>query len=222
MLFRSAQTICGRARIGGMQVGILGNNGPISAEGAQKATHFIQAACQSGIPLVYLMNTTGFMVGTRSEQAGIVKHGSKMVQAVASATVPQITVVVGGSFGAGNYGMCGRGLGPSFIFAWPNARTAVMGGEQAARVLDTVARHKLAREQRAATVEEEQTLAQSHARVVAQFDAESHAFSASAHLFDDGIIDPRDTRRVLCMTLETCLAARARSLPQSTYAVARP
>ena len=217
-----AHTICGRARIGGMQVGVVGNNGPISAEGAAKATHFIHAACQSGIPLVYLMNTTGFMVGTRSERAGIVKHGSKMIQAVASASVPQITIVVGGSFGAGNYGMCGRGLGPSFIFSWPNARTAVMGGEQAARVLDTVARHKLAREKRAATTEEEQALALSHARVVAQFDAESHAFSASAHLFDDGIIDPRDTRRVLRMTLETCLAARRRALPQSTFAVARP
>ncbi|MEO6952073.1 MAG: carboxyl transferase domain-containing protein [Polyangia bacterium] len=217
-----AQTVCGRARIAGMQVGIIGNNGPLSAEGAQKATHFIQAACQSNIPLVYLMNTTGYMVGTRSEQAGIVKHGSKMIQAVANATVPQVTIVVGASFGAGNYGMCGRGLGPSFIFAWPNARTAVMGGEQAARVLDTVARHKLAREKRAATEQEERFLAASHAQIVAQFEAESHAFWASAHLFDDGIIDPRDTRRVLQLTLETCLAARDRDLRTSTFGVARP
>ena len=217
-----AHTICGRARISGMQVALIGNNGPISAEGAAKATHFIQAACQSGTPLVYLMNTTGFMVGTRSEQAGIVKHGAKMIQAVANATVPQVTLVVGGSFGAGNYGMCGRGLGPSFIFAWPDARTAVMGGEQAARVLDTVARHKLAREKRAATDVEEQLLARSHAQVVAQFEAESHAFWASAHLFDDGIIDPRDTRRVLQLTLETCLDARRRHLSSNTFGVARP
>ena len=217
-----AHTICGRARISGMQVGIIGNNGPISAEGAAKATHFIQAACQSGIPLVYLMNTTGYMVGTRSEQAGIVKHGAKMIQAVANATVPQVTLVVGGSFGAGNYGMCGRGLGPSFIFAWPNARTAVMGGEQAARVLDTVARHKLAREKRSATDVEEQLLAAAHAHVLAQFEAESHAFWASAHLFDDGIIDPRDSRKVLQLTLETCLAARRRELHPNTFGVARP
>ena len=130
-----AQTVCGRARIAGRAVSIIGNNGPITPAGANKATHFIQASCQAGIPIIYLQNTTGFMVGTAAEQAGIVKHGSKMIQAVAnaSAVVPQITIVVGGSFGAGNYGMCGRGMGPSFIFAWPNARTSVMGGEQAGK-----------------------------------------------------------------------------------------
>ena len=203
------QTICGRARIGGMQVGILGNNGPITVEGATRAAQFIQLACQSGIPRVYLMNTTGYMVGTRSEQAGIVKHGSKMIQAVANATVPQITIIVGGSFGAGNYGMCGRGLGPSFIFAWPNSRTAVMGGEQAAKVLDVVSRDKFKRDGREMTPADEKMLEALGSGIVSQFDTESHAFNASAHLFDDGLIDPRDTRRVLEMVLGTCLEARA-------------
>jgi len=215
------QTICGRAQIGGMQVGILGNNGPITVEGATKAAQFIQLACQSGIPLVYLMNTTGYMVGTRSEQAGIVKHGSKMIQAVANATVPQITIVVGGSFGAGNYGMCGRGMSPSFIFAWPNARTAVMGGEQAAKVLDVVTRDKWKRDKREMTPADEAMLGALGQGIVSQFDEESHAFAASARLFDDGLIDPRDTRRVLQLVLATCAEGRARSVHASTFGVAR-
>ncbi len=217
-----AQTVCGRARIGGVKVGIVGNNGPITAAGATKATQFIQLACQSNIPLVYLMNTTGYMVGTRSEQAGIVKHGSKMIQAVANATVPQITIVVGGSFGAGNYGMCGRGMGPAFLFAWPNSRTAVMGGEQAAKVLDVVSRDKFARDGREMTEADERMLGALGAGIVAQFDAESHAFHASAHLFDDGLIDPRDTRSVLELVLATCVEGRARTLCPTTFGVARP
>lgn len=216
-----AQTVCGRARIGGMQVGIIGNNGPITVEGATKAAQFIQLACQSGIPLVYLMNTTGFMVGTRSEQAGIVKHGAKMIQAVANATVPQVTIVVGGSFGAGNYGMCGRGMSPSFIFAWPNARTAVMGGEQAAKVLDVVTREKWRRDKRVMTPADEAMLDALGQGIVSQFDEESHAFAASARLFDDGLIDPRDTRRVLELTLSVCLEGRARALHPSTFGAAR-
>ncbi len=216
-----AQTLCGRARIGGMQVGILGNNGPITVAGATKAAQFIQLACQSNIPLVYLMNTTGYMVGTRSEQAGIVKHGAKMIQAVANATVPQITIVVGGSFGAGNYGMCGRGMGPSFIFAWPNSRTAVMGGEQAAKVLDVVARDKFKRDGRQMSESDEKMLEALGSGIVSQFDAESHAFHASANLFDDGIIDPRDTRKVLELTLATCLEARERTLHTTSFGVAR-
>ena len=216
------QTVCGRARIDGRQVGIIGNNGPITVAGATKATHFIQLACQSGIPILYLMNTTGYMVGTRSEQGGIVKHGSKMIQAVANATVPQITIVVGGSFGAGNYGMCGRGMGPSFIFAWPSSRTAVMGGEQAARVLDTVARAKVKRDGRELTPMEEEGLKMYGAGLVQQFDTESHAFMASANLFDDGVIDPRDTRRILELCLSICAEGRARTLRPSTFGVARP
>ena len=219
-----AQTICGRARIGGRAVSILGNNGPITPAGATKATHFIQASCQAGIPLVYLMNTTGYMVGTASEQAGIVKHGSKMIQAVSSARdfVPQITVVVGGSFGAGNYGMCGRGMGPSFIFAWPSSRTSVMGGEQAAQVMEVVTREKWKREKRAVSEAEETSLAKTSAATIAQFDAESHAFAASARLFDDGLIDPRDTRAVLAFTLSICAEARGRVLVTNSFGVARP
>jgi len=136
------QTICGRAVLHGHQIGIISNNGPITTKGATKAGQFIQLCCQANIPIVYLMNTTGYMVGTESEQGGIVKHGSKMIQAVANATVPQITIVMGGSFGAGNYGMCGRGFGPHFIFAWPNSRTSVMGGEQAAGVMEIITREK--------------------------------------------------------------------------------
>ncbi|MDB4944024.1 MAG: acyl-CoA carboxylase subunit beta [Labilithrix sp.] len=217
-----AQTVCGRARIGGMQVGIIGNNGPITVNGATKATHFIQLACQSNIPLVYLMNTTGYMVGTRSEQSGIVKHGSKMIQAVANATVPQVTIVVGGSFGAGNYGMCGRGMGPSFIFAWPNSRTAVMGGEQAAKVLDVITRQKAKREGRTLTSDEEGMLEVQGKMIVERFGEEGHSFMASARLFDDGIIDPRDTRKVLELVLSVCAEGRARQLSPSTFGVARP
>ncbi len=219
-----AQTICGRARIGGRAVSILGNNGPITPAGATKATHFIQASCQAGIPLVYLMNTTGYMVGTASEQAGIVKHGSKMIQAVSNARdfVPQITLVVGGSFGAGNYGMCGRGMSPSFIFAWPNSRTSVMGGEQAAKVMEVVTRDKWKREKRDVSAAEEAGLRKASAATIAQFDAESHAFAASARLFDDGLIDPRDTRSVLSFVLSVCADGRARSLPTSSFGVARP
>ena len=208
----------------GAPVSILGNNGPITPAGATKATHFIQASCQAGIPLVYLMNTTGYMVGTASEQAGIVKHGSKMIQAVSNARdfVPQITLVVGGSFGAGNYGMCGRGMSPSFIFAWPNSRTSVMGGEQAAKVMEVVTRDKWKREKRAVSAAEEAGLMKVSAATIAQFDAESHAFAASARLFDDGLIDPRDTRSVLSFVLSVCADGRARTLPTNSFGVARP
>jgi len=215
------QTICGRAQIHGLPVGIIGNNGPITVRGATKAAQFIQLCCQSDIPLVYLMNTTGFMVGTESEQGGIVKHGSKMVQAVANATVPQITIVTGGSFGAGNYGMCGRGLGPDFIFAWPNSRTAVMGGEQAAKVMSIVNREKWLKEGRALSVDEEAKLDAMERQLIAQFDAESTAFAASARLFDDGLIDPRDTRRVLGYCLSICRDARERKVFTSSFGVAR-
>src|SRR5713226_9451994 len=140
------QTICGWAEIEGEPVAFIGNNGPITTKGSVKAAQFIQLCCQQGTPIVYLQNTTGYMVGTEAERGGIVKHGSKMIQAVANATVPQITVVIGGSFGAGNYGMCGRAYDPRFIFAWPNSRTAVMGGEQAAGVMKTVTEQKFLRE----------------------------------------------------------------------------
>ena len=215
------QTLCGRAVIHGHQVGIIGNNGPITVRGATKAAQFIQMCCQSDIPIVYLMNTTGFMVGSESEQGGIVKHGSKMIQAVANATVPQITIVMGGSFGAGNYGMCGRGLSPEFIFAWPNSRTAVMGGEQAAKVMSIVTREKWLKEGKVIGEAEEKQLAAIESNIVSQFDAQSTSFAASARLFDDGLIDPRDTRKVLGYTLSICREARGRTLSATSFGVAR-
>ncbi len=215
------QTICGRAVIHGHQVGIISNNGPITTRGAAKAGQFIQLCCQANIPIVYLMNTTGYMVGTESEQGGIVKHGSKMVQAVANATVPQITIVMGGSFGAGNYGMCGRGFGPHFIFAWPNSRTSVMGGEQAASVMEIITREKWAKEGKQMSEADEKMLGMVRQNIVNQFDKESHAFAATARLFDDGLIDPRDTRKVLGLCLSVCREGQARQLFSNSFGVAR-
>ena len=215
------QTICGRATIHGMPVGILSNNGPITVKGATKAGQFMQLCDQADIPLVFLMNTTGYMVGTESEQGGIVKHGSKMIQAVANVRVPRITVVIGASFGAGNYGMSGRGFRPDFIFAWPNARTAVMGGEQAAKVLSIVHREKIAKEGREPTAEELARLDAMEAEVIAQFDRDSHPLAATARLYDDGLIDPRDTRRVLAFTLSICREGRMRQVKTNSFGVAR-
>ena len=215
------QTICGRAVIQGHQVGIIANNGPITTRGATKAGQFIQQCCHSNIPIVYLMNTTGYMVGSESEQGGIVKHGSKMIQAVANATVPQITIVMGGSFGAGNYGMCGRGFGPDFIFAWPNARTSVMGGEQAAGVMDIITREKWEKQGKQLGENDEKMLASIRQQIVDQFDRESDSFAASARMFDDGLIDPRDTRRVLGLCLSVCREARSRHLHGNSFGVAR-
>jgi geranyl-CoA carboxylase beta subunit len=167
---------------------------------------------------VYLQNTTGYMVGTQAEQGGIVKHGAKMLQAVANATVPQVTLLLGGAFGAGNYGMCGRAFHPRFIFAWPNARTAVMGGEQAAKVLSIVSAEKA---RRAGQPVDEEALAWMAQPLIEQFERESDAFHCSARLFDDGVIDPRDTRRVLGFVLATCAEAARRTLSPNTFGVAR-
>jgi len=213
-----AQTVCGHARIEGHAVGILGNNGPIFPEGAAKAGHFIQACCQSGTPLVYLQNTTGYMVGTEAEAGGIVKHGSKMIQAVANATVPQLTILLGGSFGAGNYGMCGRSFDPRFILAWPNARISVLGGEQAAKVMEIITRAKFARQ--GVTVSDENMTKMTGA-IRDKLDSESGALFATARLWDDGIIDPRDTRRVLATALAVCREAQARRMHPNTFGVAR-
>ena len=201
-----------------MPIGIIGNNGPITPKGATKAAQFIQLCCQSDTPILYLQNTTGYMVGTQPEQAGIVKHGAKMIQAVANATVPQLTVLVGGSFGAGNYGMCGRPFHPRFIFAWPNARTAVMGGEQAAKVMSIVFGEKLARQGEQVDEEGIRAFCQP---IIDQFDKESHPFNCSARLFDDGLIDPRDTRRVLGFALSVCRDAKRREVHPNTFGVAR-
>ena len=214
----SPDTICGHAAIGGHRVGILANNGPIMPTGSLKAAQFIQLCDQSGIPLVFLQNTTGFMVGTAAEREGAIKHGSKMIQAVANARVPKFTIVIGGSYGAGNYGMCGRGLSPRFIFAWPSARTAVMGGEQAAKVMEIVARGVAAK---AGTEPDEVALARQGDAIRRGIEAQSTALYATARLWDDGIIDPRDTRRVLLLCLDVAAEGAARQLKPNAFGVAR-
>ena len=211
-------TVCGHARLHGHAVGILGNNGPIQPTGSTKAAQFIQLCDQSGTPLVFLQNTTGYMVGAAAERAGAIKHGSKMIQAVANARVPKLTVVPGGSFGAGNYGMCGRGFDPRFIFAWPSARTAVMGAAQAAKVMEIVGRAKL---ERAGQPANEAALAAMSEGLRRRLEAESTALFATARLWDDGIIDPRDTRRILGLCLDVCAEGEARTLRPNTFGVAR-
>ena len=213
-----AETICGHARVHGHLVGILGNNGPIQPSGSTKAAQFIQLCDQTATPLVFLQNTTGYMVGLVAEQSGAVKHGSKMIQAVANARVPKFTFVLGGSFGAGNYGMCGRGFDPRFIFAWPTARTAVMGGAQIARVMDIVNRSKLERAGQAVNEEALQAMSDG---MRARVDQESTALFGTARLWDDGIIDPRDTRRILGLCLAMADEGARRTLHPNSFGVAR-
>ncbi len=211
-------TICGHARIEGWPVGIIGNNGPIYPSGATKAGHFIQLCCQSGTPILYLQNTTGYMVGTQAEREGMVKHGSKMIQAVANASVPQLTLLIGASFGAGNYGMCGRSYDPRFIFAWPASRIAVMGGAQAAKVMEIITLAKFAR---MGVQGNRDAIAAMGNHIAKQLDAESEALYATARIWDDGIIDPRDSRRVLGECLAICREADARTLRPNSFGVAR-
>ncbi|WP_120967680.1 carboxyl transferase domain-containing protein [Comamonas sp. lk] len=211
-------TVCVQADIGGHAIGIVSNNGPIDVAGANKATHFIQWMCQLGQPIIYLQNTTGFMVGKDSEQGGMIKHGSKMIQAVTNASVPQITIQCGASFGAGNYGMCGRGYAPHFLFSWPGAKTAVMGGEQAARTMQIVSEAALARKGLAPDPEQSQ---QQFEQIVAMFEAQADVFYTSGLLLDDGVIDPRDTREVLAFCLDTMAQAAQRSLRPMQFGVAR-
>jgi geranyl-CoA carboxylase beta subunit len=211
-------TVTVHAEIEGHTVGILANNGPIDANGATKAAQFIQACCQSDTPLVFLQNTTGYMVGTEAESGGIVKHGSKMIQAVTNATVPKLTLHIGASFGAGNYGMCGRGYDPRFIFAWPNNQISVMGGKQAAKTMSNVMEEKLTAQ---GVTNFEEMLAGMEKQIIDQYDAEGKALFATARLWDDGLIDPRDSRRVLAFCLATCREAAVRKLKPSTFGVAR-
>ena len=202
--------VTGFARIHGMPVGILGNNGILFSESALKAAHFIELACQRRIPLLFLQNIVGFMVGKDYEAGGIAKDGAKMVTAVACAQVPKITVIVGGSYGAGNYGMCGRAYGPRFLFMWPNARISVMGGEQAASVLATVKRDNI--EAGGGTwseVEEEEF----KAPILDQYETEGNPYYATARLWDDGIITPQETRRVLALAFSAALNA---PVPETT------
>lgn len=190
--------VCGFARIEGMQVGIIANNGILFSESAVKGAHFIELCCQRKVPLVFLQNITGFMVGRKYENEGIARHGAKLVTAVATASVPKFTVVIGGSFGAGNYGMCGRAFSPRFLWMWPNARISVMGGEQAASVLATVKRDGIEAKGGQWSAEEEESF---KAPIRQQYEVQGHPYYASARLWDDGVIDPADTRRVLALSL---------------------
>ncbi len=196
--------VTGFAHLHGMPVGIIANNGILFSEAAQKGTHFIELCCQRKIPLIFLQNITGFMVGRKYENEGIARHGAKMVTAVSTAAVPKLTVIIGGSFGAGNYGMCGRAFNPRMLFMWPNARISVMGGEQAASVLSTIRRDGIEAKGGAWSAEEEE---QFKAPIRDQYEHEGHPYYATARLWDDGIIQPADTRRVLALGLSAALNA---------------
>ncbi|MBM70861.1 MAG: methylcrotonoyl-CoA carboxylase [Haliea sp.] len=196
--------VCGFARIHGYPVGIVANNGILFGESAVKGAHFVELCAQRKTPLVFLQNITGFMVGKQYEAGGIARHGAKMVHAVACANVPKFTVMIGGSFGAGNYAMCGRAYEPRFLFMWPNARISVMGGEQAAGVLATVKQDQLARDGKAMTAEEERAFKQP---ILDLYEKQGHPYYASARLWDDGVIDPADTRTVLGLAISAALNA---------------
>ena len=211
-------TVCVQAAIFGFDCGIIGNNGPIDPNGATKAAQFFQLCDQSDMPMIFLNNITGYMVGTEYERAGMIKHGAKMIQAVSNIRVPKISLYIGASFGAGNYGMCGYAYQPDFLFAWPNAVTGVMGGEQAALTMEYVARASA--ERRGKEVDEAALAAQREA-IVAHYDQQSDAFYTSGRCLDHGIIDPRDTRKVLGFCLETVWEARNRKLRPNSFGVAR-
>lgn len=207
--------ITGFAHIEGMPVGIIANNGVLFSEAAQKGAHFIELCSQRKIPLVFLQNITGFMVGQAYENEGIARHGAKMVTAVATTSVPKITILIGGSFGAGNYGMAGRAYQPNFLWSWPTSRIGVMGGEQAAGVLATVKRDGIERRGETWSADQE---AEFKAPITAQFEEQSHPLYASARLWDDGIIDPRDTRTVLALSLKSALNA---PIPETRFGLFR-
>jgi 3-methylcrotonyl-CoA carboxylase beta subunit len=207
--------VTGFAHLYGLPVGIVANNGILFSESAQKGAHFIELCAQRKIPLIFLQNITGFMVGRKYENEGIARHGAKLVTAVATAAVPKLTVVIGGSFGAGNYGMCGRAYSPRFLFMWPNARISVMGGEQAASVLATIRREGVESKGGTWTAEQEQAF---KAPILEQFEREGHPFHASARLWDDGVIQPADTRRVLGLSLSAALNA---VIPETRFGVFR-
>ncbi|HRD85439.1 MAG TPA: carboxyl transferase domain-containing protein, partial [Rubrivivax sp.] len=203
--------VTGFAHIEGMPVGIVANNGILFSESAAKGAHFIELCCQRRVPLIFLQNITGFMVGRKVEAEGIARHGAKMVTAVATATVPKFTVIIGGSFGAGNYGMCGRAYSPRFLWMWPNARIAVMGGEQAASVLATVRRDGIEAKGGQWSADEEAAFKRP---ILEQFEHQAHPSYASARLWDDGVIDPADTRRVLALAVSASLNAPIPETPR--------
>ncbi|WP_210208788.1 carboxyl transferase domain-containing protein [Roseiarcus fermentans] len=207
--------VCGFAHVWGYPVGIVANNGILFSESAQKGAHFIELCAQRGVPLVFLQNITGFMVGRKYEAGGIAKDGAKMVTAVATAAVPKFTIIIGGSFGAGNYGMCGRAYGPRFLWMWPNARISVMGGEQAASVLATVRRDGIEARGGVWSAEDEEAF---KAPIRDQYETQGHPYYSSARLWDDGVIDPADTRRVLALGLSASLNA---PIPETRFGLFR-
>jgi 3-methylcrotonyl-CoA carboxylase beta subunit len=210
-----ATLVTGFARLYGMPVGIIANNGILFGESAVKGAHFIELCSQRGVPLVFLQNITGFMVGRKYENEGIAKHGAKMVTAVATTQVPKITMLIGGSFGAGNYGMCGRAYSPRFLWMWPNARISVMGGEQAAGVLSTVKREGIESKGGAWSAQEEDAF---KAPIRAQYETQGHPYYATARLWDDGVLDPAQTRRVLGLSLSAALNA---PIPPTKFGIFR-
>jgi 3-methylcrotonyl-CoA carboxylase beta subunit len=207
--------VCGFARVEGMPVGIIANNGILFSESALKGAHFIELCCQRKVPLVFLQNITGFMVGRKYENEGIARNGAKMVTAVATASVPKFTIIIGGSFGAGNYGMCGRAYSPRFLWMWPNARISVMGGDQAAAVLATVRRDGIEARGDKWSVEDEEAF---KAPIRRQYEEQGHPYFATARLWDDGVIDPADTRRVLALGLSASLNA---PIPDTRFGIFR-
>ena len=207
--------VCGFARIEGMPVGIIANNGILFSESALKGAHFIELCCQRKTPLVFLQNITGFMVGRKYENEGIARNGAKMVPAVATAAVPKFTIIIGGSFGAGHYGMCGRAYSPRFLWMWPNARISVMGGEQAASVLATVKRDGIEAKGGQWSMEEEEAF---KAPIKQQYEDQGHPYYATARIWDDGVIDPADTRRVLALGLSASLNA---PIPETKFGLFR-
>jgi 3-methylcrotonyl-CoA carboxylase beta subunit len=206
--------VCCFAKLYGHTVGIVGNNGVLFSESALKGSHFIQLCSQRGIPLLFLQNITGFMVGREAESQGIAKNGAKMVNAVATARVPKLTVIIGGSYGAGNYGMCGRAYSPRFVYMWPNSRIAVMGGAQAAGVLAQITEDQFKRSGKEWTAEIGDKI---KAPIIKQFDEESSAYYSTARLWDDGIIDPADTRKVLGLSLAAALNAPVESTKHGVF-----
>ena len=213
-----SHTVCGYAHVKGRAVGILTNNGPLDTAGSTKAAQFIQLCVQLARPILFLQNITGFMVGRAHEEAGMIKHGAKLIQALSNAPVPRITLLCGASYGAGNYGMCGRAFKPSFLFSWPNAKTAVMGGEQASMTMRQVAE---AAARRGGQALDEAALERESREIIDTFNAQSSAIHTSSLLLDDGVIDPRDTREVLGIVLDVVTQAQARNVTPIQFGVAR-
>ncbi len=211
-------TLCAHASITGIACAVIGNNGPIDTNGATKVAHFIQLCDQADLPIIFFQNTTGYMVGTDYEQAGMIKHGAKMIQAVSTTRVPKISLYIGASYGAGNYGMCGWSYEPDFLFAWPSARTGVMAGQSAATTMSEVA--KAGAQRKGIEISSEQ-LEKQETAISSHFDVQEDAFYTSGRVLDHGVIDPRDTRKVLTFCLETVLEGRQRTVTHNSFAVAR-